>query len=100
VSTLSKHWREWRKRRKEELLALNFSPTSARLWSGREARCRQSTENLVGRKAALSSDLMIDFRLGDGGYSLSAIVPECEVPSEYIDRARAWASEPDSPLPH
>jgi hypothetical protein len=99
MSGLSKHWRNWRKRRKHELIAQGLDAASARLWSGREARCKQDTEALIGREATIESDLVVKIRF-DGTYAMYVSVPVRAIPTEYLGRAKAWDGPAASSASH
>ena len=94
MKNLTKHWKRWRHARKREMIASGMDLATALQWSGREAMCKQDTEALIGREAALRADLAIKLR-GDGTYGMYSKVPERLIPPEYYNRAKAWADSPD-----
>jgi len=96
MSKLSRTWKTWRNLRAEDLVDGGMPREIARGIATREATARQSGESLVGREAAMESDLIIVLK--PDGFSIFLNVPERIVPEAYLARARAWAAQPGSPV--
>ena len=92
MTTLSRFWRRWKAERMAELLNEGAPQAIADFWSDQEAAGRQFAEPMVGRSAALESDLVI---IPKGrSFSIYLQVEEKRVPAELFPRVVAWASAP------
>ncbi|XAZ24018.1 hypothetical protein LVY75_12385 [Sinorhizobium sp. B11] len=96
MSGLSPTFERFRRRRKRELMELGLNKNEAYSASKREARSRQAMVSLVGKEAALNSEILTKIRL-DGTYSQLLMVPETEIAPDLRDRAEAWADSSDRP---
>lgn len=96
MSALSPTFERFRRRRKRELMELGLNKSEAYSASKNEARSRQAMVPLLGKEAALKSEILTKIRL-DGTYSQFLVVPESEIAPDLRDRAEAWADSPDRP---
>ena len=96
MTKLSRDFEQWRRARRRELLALGFDAQDAYLNAKGEALARQAAVGIVGKDAALTLELLTQFR-SDGTFSRYLIAPESKIPPELRSRAEAWAAAPDLP---
>ena len=90
ADTLSPFWLAWRAERVVEIINDGYCAEEAETIAGRETRARALATRLVGKKAALESAVITEYR-SDGTYGVYVQVDRSAVPKKYYQRAQRWA---------
>ncbi|CAN7177775.1 hypothetical protein LJR251_000289 [Rhizobium rhizogenes] len=90
-SQLTPFWIRFRKRLTKKLMAQGLPKSRAILISSRETKDRAFVAKLVGDKAALAAEFVLDIR-DDGTFSQYAAVKPSGIPSGLLPQAIAWAN--------